>query len=127
MRRTPVGAPPHDEIYSERRNLMMSSCEGTQVFPEQLGPEVGGKLWKSLITSQASPISGVQVPVGVMLGAWSTMAVKRSPARPSCRKNRRWPMPHSGAVRNWAGPASPWVTPSARDESMVWKAKSENG
>ena len=31
----------------------------------------------------------------------------RSEVRPSCRKNRRCPNPHSGAVRNWSGPAAP--------------------
>src|SRR6185295_4872147 len=46
--------------------------------------------------------------------------------RPSCRKNRRWPTPHSGALRNSSDAAPPWGTPSA-SAPMLWTAMSENG
>src|SRR5260370_2005961 len=59
--------------------------------------------------------------------AWALMACNRSEVRPSCRKNNRWPTPHSGAVRNSSGPAAPWFTPSAKFDPMWWTAKSERG
>src|ERR1700689_2394589 len=55
------------------------------------------------------------------------MATVRSLVRPSCKKNRRWPTPQSGAERNCCGPALPWVIPSERPVPMLWTAKSEYG
>src|SRR6185503_15982178 len=56
----------------------------------------------------------------------SRMARSRSEVRPSCRKKIRWPRPHSGAVRNSLGPASPWLTPSASPSPMSCTRRSEN-
>ena len=42
--------------------------------------------------------------------ACCSMAVNRLLLRPSCRKNTRWPTPHSGALRNWKPLALPCVT-----------------
>src|SRR5262249_48834748 len=55
----------------------------------------------------------------------SLMARSRFEVRPSCRKKIRWPRPHSGAVRNSLGPASPWLTPSASPSPMSCTRRSE--
>src|SRR5437773_320596 len=54
------------------------------------------------------------------------MAVTMLAVRPSCRKNRRWPTPHSGALRNSSAAAPPCGTPSA-SAPMLCTAMSENG
>src|SRR5215471_834236 len=126
MRRA-IEAPPHQSSsgYSERRKLRMSCCDPVQV---DVVLQVAGRLLKSTITWQASPIAVVQLVESLpALGAWSLIASNTLSARPSWIKNSRWPAPHSGAVRNWVGPALPCVTLSDKLESMVWMAKSENG
>src|SRR6266852_3550622 len=55
------------------------------------------------------------------------MADSKLVSLPSCKKKSRCPRPHRGAVRNWSGPAAPWVTPSESPRPMWWRAKSEKG
>src|ERR1022692_65517 len=45
--------------------------------------------------------------------------------RPSCRKKRRCPMPHSGPVLNSSGPACPCARPSAKPGPMWCTRRSE--
>src|SRR5262249_26361389 len=90
----------------------------------QVCPDVdGAKPWP--LTVKLSDDAASKQTVGLLKCAW--MACIRLLARPSCRKNSRWPIPQSGAVRNSSAPATPWLMPSANVAPMWCKAKSENG
>src|SRR5947208_3081765 len=89
--------------YSERRKLSMSCFA------------LSGSTTNRLITPFASDPE---------LACWR-IATFRSEVRPSCRKKIRCPTPHSGAVRNSLGPASPCLTPSASPTPMSWTKRSE--
>jgi hypothetical protein len=117
--------PVHPLAYSERRKLTMSwRCDEARALkfaitvlasePQFLASVSGcNSLPFPSKTSRISKFAQTRPRLKC-----SCTASKISDVRPSCIKNKRWPTPHNGAVRNISGPADPCTIPSARFEPI---------
>src|SRR5262249_38049683 len=107
-RRRRDGQPSHHSDRRKSRTACLSATDRPlKLLMTALASDAGKPLLVIVPLSRTRlarlPVTVSEVTVAAEKCAW--IAAIRSLVRPSCRKNIRCPMPHSGVVRNSSGPA----------------------
>src|SRR6266481_5214364 len=131
---TPLAAPVHRSKTPAMHSPGGECMAGLHPFSLGVGGAFGERLYSERRKFNRScccaGVSALKCPITPLASEpslrCSRMACSKSLARPSCRKNRRCPSPHKGAVRNSSGPALPCEMPSCNRSPMWCSSRSEN-